>query len=131
MTPLQMHARQFKEMLQIAKALSAGNWPKPLEALALEWFFMSFHKNNRNKFVMLAIKLDTKTFKLVTEFFEAHFTRNKNDGMLECMELERIKKRAQLKLKNKLCDKICAREDKPHTYRAKCEIASRNTQRRP
>ncbi len=47
------------------------------------------------------------------------------------MELKRIKKRAQLKLKNKLRDKICAREDEHCTYRAKCKIASCNAQHRP
>jgi hypothetical protein len=104
MTFPRMHARRVKEMLQIAKALPAGNWPKPLEALALEWFYMSFHKNDCNKFVTSGRKINTKTFELVTEFFEAQFTTNKNDGMLKCMELEHIKKRAQLKLKNKLCN---------------------------
>ncbi len=34
MTPLRMHARRFKEMLRIAEALPAGNWPKPSEVLA-------------------------------------------------------------------------------------------------
>jgi hypothetical protein len=92
---------------------------------------MSFHKNNRNKFVTLGRKLDTKTFKLVTEFFEAQFMTNKNDGTLERMELEHIKKQAQLKLKNKLCNKICAHEDERCTYREKCKIPSRNTQRHP
>ncbi len=57
---------------------------------------------------MLGRKLKTKTFKSVTKFFEAQFTTNKNDSMFECMELERIKKCAQLKLKNKLSNKICA-----------------------
>jgi hypothetical protein len=71
MTPPRMHARQFKEMLQITKALTAGNWSKPSEALALEWFCMSFHKNNCNKFATAGRKLDTETFELVTEFFEA------------------------------------------------------------
>jgi hypothetical protein len=33
---------------------------------------------------------------------------NKNNGMLEHMELERIKKRMQHKIKNKLCNKICS-----------------------
>ncbi len=65
-----MHIRKFKEMLQITKALPAGNWPKPSEALALEWFYMLFHTNNRNKFVMFGRKLDTKTFRLVTEFLK-------------------------------------------------------------
>ncbi len=47
------------------------------------------------------------------------------------MELESIKKRAQLKLKNKLCNKICACKDERHTYQAKHKIASCDTQRRP
>ncbi len=47
------------------------------------------------------------------------------------MELKRIKKQAQLKLKNKLCNKICACEDKCCSYQAKCEIASRDTQCHP
>jgi hypothetical protein len=69
MTPPKMHARQFKEMLRIAKALPAGNWPKPLEALALEWIYMLFHKNGCNKFVMVGRKLDTMTFKSVIMSF--------------------------------------------------------------
>jgi hypothetical protein len=56
---------------------------------------------------------------------------NKNDGTLERMELERIKKCAQLKLKNKLHNKICACGDKHCTYREKHKIASPDTQRRP
>jgi hypothetical protein len=66
-----MHARRFKEMLQIAKALPAGNWLKPSEALALEWFYTSFHKNNHNKFLTVDKKLETETFESVTKFFEA------------------------------------------------------------
>jgi hypothetical protein len=66
MNPLQMHARRFKEMLQITKALPAGNWPKHLEALALEWFYVLFNNNNHNKFVTPGRKLDTETFEWVT-----------------------------------------------------------------
>jgi hypothetical protein len=47
------------------------------------------------------------------------------------MELERIKKQAQLQLKNKLLDKIPAREDEHLSYRVKREISLRDTQRRP
>jgi hypothetical protein len=117
MTPLGMYARRFKEMLQIAEALPASNWPKPSEVLALKWFYISFQKNDCNKFVTSGRELEFKTFESVTEFFEAQFTTNKNDGTLECMELERIKKQAQLKLKNKLRNKICAREDEHCSYR--------------
>jgi hypothetical protein len=47
------------------------------------------------------------------------------------MELKRIEKRAQPKLKNELRNKICACEDKRHSYRVKCEIASHDTQHCP
>jgi hypothetical protein len=60
MTPPQMHAQQFMEMLRIAKTLPAGNWSKPSKALALEWFYMLFHKINCNKFVTVGKKLKTK-----------------------------------------------------------------------
>jgi hypothetical protein len=128
MTPPLMHTRRFKEMLGIAKALPASNWPKPSEALALEWFYMSFHKYNRNKFVTSGRKLNTETLESVTEFFEAQFMTNKNDGTLERMELERIKKQAQLKLKNEIRDKIPAREDERSSYQAKRKNTSCDTQ---
>jgi hypothetical protein len=47
------------------------------------------------------------------------------------MELERIKKRAHLKLKNKLCNWIRVRKDERHTYRAKRKIALCDAQCRP
>ncbi len=77
---------------------------------------MLFHKNDRNKFVTAGKKLDTKTFESITKFFEAQFNQNKNHGMLEHMELKRIKKHAHLKMKNKLHDKIVrARMSIAHT----------------
>jgi hypothetical protein len=130
MTPPCTHAWQFKEMFWTTKALLAGNWPKPLEVLALQWFYMSFHKNNSNKFVTADKKLETKTFKSVTEFFESQFNQNKNNCTLKCMELERIKKRLHLKLKSKRCNKICARKDKHRIYPGKRKLASRNARRR-
>jgi hypothetical protein len=92
---------------------------------------MLLHKNDHNKFVTAGRKLETKTFESVTEFFEAQFMTNKNKGTLKPMELERIKKHAHLKLKNKLCNKICTRKDKRCTYPSKCKIASRNAQHHP
>jgi hypothetical protein len=118
-------------MLRITKALPAGNWSKPLEALALEWFYMWFHKNNHNNFSTAERKLETKTFESVIKFFEAQFTTNKNKGTLERMELKRIKKRTKLKLKKELRNKICARKDERRTYRTKCKITSCNAQRCP
>jgi hypothetical protein len=73
MTPPCMHVQQFKEMLRTAKALPVSNWPKPLELLALKWFYMLFHKYDRNKFITVGKILKAKTFKSFIEFFEAQF----------------------------------------------------------
>ncbi len=45
------HLRQFEEMIQIVAALPAGDMHPPNQALQLEWFYMSFHKEDRAKYV--------------------------------------------------------------------------------
>jgi hypothetical protein len=67
-----------------------------------------------------------ETLESVTKVFEAQFMQNKLDGLLKCMELERIKKYAQLKVKTNLCKKICICKDNCRTYCTKRKLASRN-----
>jgi hypothetical protein len=55
-------------MLSIAEALLAGNMMKPLDALALQLFYMLFHKNNQNKFVATGKKLTPEMLKSITKF---------------------------------------------------------------
>jgi hypothetical protein len=45
------HLRRFKEMIWMAAALPAGDMHPPNQALQLEWFYMSFHKEDRAKYV--------------------------------------------------------------------------------
>ncbi len=73
-------------MLHTVKALPAGNMPKPSDVLALQWYYMLFHKNDHNKFVTAGKKLE-KEMLSVTKFFEAQFNQNKVTGTLKCMEL--------------------------------------------
>jgi hypothetical protein len=115
-------------MLHTAKALPASNMEKPSGALALQWFYMSFHKNDRNKFATAGKKLEAKKLESITGLFKVQVNQNKVDVTLECMELKRIKMRAHLKLKSKLCNKNHVHEDKRCTYWAKHELASRNAQ---
>jgi hypothetical protein len=95
MTPPCTHMRCFKEMLHTAKALPAGDIPKPLDVLALQWYYMLLHKNNRNKFIA-GKKLETKMLESITKFFEIQFKQNKVDGMLKRMELKCMKARSSL-----------------------------------
>ncbi len=49
-TPVE-HLRRFKEMIRTAEALPAGDMHPPNQALQLEWFYMSFHQEDRAKYV--------------------------------------------------------------------------------
>jgi hypothetical protein len=45
------HLGRFKEMIWTVEALPAGDMHPPHQVLQLEWFYMSFHKENRVKYV--------------------------------------------------------------------------------
>jgi hypothetical protein len=64
-------------MLRTAKALLAGNMPKPLDALVLQWYYILFHKNDRKKFVTASKKLETENLERVTKFFETQLNRTR------------------------------------------------------
>ena len=74
-TPPRLHAQQFKEMLRIAEILPAGNIPKPSDALALQWYYMLYHKSDRKKFILGGKTLKDATVKMVTKFFKLFKSR--------------------------------------------------------
>jgi hypothetical protein len=45
------HCHCFDELLCIAELLLAGDIAMPNESLTLEWFYMTFHKSERNQFI--------------------------------------------------------------------------------
>ncbi len=63
------HLWQFEEMIWTAEALSAGDMHPPNKALQLEWFNMSFHKEDRVKYIKSGQRLSNKMLKFVTEYF--------------------------------------------------------------
>ena len=83
LTLLRVHSHRFKEMLCIAKLLPEGDIPKPLGKLSLQWYYMSYHKNNREKFVLSGKTLDDETIEFITTFFQALFKQKKLDGTIE------------------------------------------------
>ncbi len=86
-TPPCLHSQRFKEMFCIAKILPAGDILKPLNALVLQWYYMSYHKSDHEKFV-----LGGKTIKMVTKFFQALYKQKKFDGLLNRQEVEHLKR---------------------------------------
>jgi hypothetical protein len=76
------HLQQFKEMIWMADALPAGDMHPPNQALQLEWFYMSFHKEDRVKYVESGQCLSNDMLKSVAEYFENIFNLQVADGSL-------------------------------------------------
>jgi len=45
------HRHCFNELLRVAELLPAGDIAMPNESLTLEWFYMTFHKSERDQFI--------------------------------------------------------------------------------
>ncbi len=65
-----------------AEALPAGEMHPPTKALQLEWFYMSFHKEDRAKYVKSGRHLTNKMLESVAEHFENIFNLQVADGSL-------------------------------------------------
>ncbi len=91
---------------------------------------MSYHKNDREKFVLSGKMLDDEKIESVTTFFQALFEQRKLDGTIERQEAERICKRLLQEASEKLCGHICDVADGRRSQRARRELALCNDQRR-
>jgi hypothetical protein len=89
-------------MIWTAEALSAGNMHPPNKALQLEWFYMSFHKKDRAKYVKSGQRLSNKTLESVAEYFENIFNSQVADGSLARTCKCQIKQRLRCKVRHKL-----------------------------
>ena len=57
----------------MAEALPAGDMHPPNKELQLEWFYMSFHKEDRAKYVKCSQRLSNEMLESVAEYFENIF----------------------------------------------------------
>ncbi len=89
--PPREHARCYKEMLRITEQLPPGKKQPPSEKLALQWYYMTYHRSDHTEYVKSGKKLSAETIKSLTEYFQALFAQKKADGSLERAELDRIR----------------------------------------
>jgi len=47
------HRHCFEELLRVADLLPAGDIAMPTESLTHEWFYMTFHKSEREQFMSM------------------------------------------------------------------------------
>ena len=105
--------------LRIAEILPAGNIPKPSDTLTLQWYYMSYHKSDRKKFVLGSKTLKDATVETITKFFQALYEQKKLGSSLDHQEIKRLKKCLLRKASEDLRCKVCDATNDNRTYCAK------------
>jgi hypothetical protein len=90
-------------MIRTAEALPAGEMHPPKQALQLEWFHMSFHKEDRAKYVESGRRLFEETLESLAEYFKNIFNTQVADGSLAKKHERQIKQRVRCKMRHELC----------------------------
>jgi hypothetical protein len=101
-TPME-YLQRFEEMIRTAEALPAGDMHPPNQALQLEWFYMSFHKEDRAKYIESGRHLFEEMLKSLTEYFENIFNTLVADGSLAKKRKCQIKQRVRHEMRHELC----------------------------
>ena len=81
----------------------------PNESLTLKWFYMTFHKSERNQFIMSGRRLVDETIESVTEYFESLYNIKKSSGKLQKQLEQRDHKKYEAQrgsTKNRYNDKM-------------------------
>ena len=117
-------------MLRVAELLPASNFPKPSDALPLQWYYMSYHKSDHEKYVLGRKTLKDATFESVTDFFQVLYEQKKGDGLLERQEVEQLRKRLLRKATEGVRRKIRGDANDRRVHRAQCELVRRDERRR-
>jgi hypothetical protein len=93
-TPME-HLRRLEEMIRMAEALPARDMHPPNQALQLEWFYMSFHQEDRAKYVESGRCLIEETLESLAEYFENIYNSQVAHGSLhkkrECQIEQRVR----------------------------------------
>jgi hypothetical protein len=77
-------------MLHILQMLPEGDIPTPNIALQVEWFYMSFHCNNRAEYLRSGRKLCDETLATLAEYFESNFNARVANGRLRKLRNEQV-----------------------------------------
>jgi hypothetical protein len=109
-TPVE-YLRRFEEMIRMAEALPAGDMHPPNQALQLEWFYMSFHQEDRAKYVESGRHLIEETLKSLTEYYENIYNSQVADGSLAKKRKCQIKHCSRCDMRHEHCkrydEKVC------------------------
>ncbi len=97
------HLWWFEEMIQTAAALPAGYMHPPNQALQLEWFYMSFHKEDRGKYAESGRRLADETLESLAKYFDNIFNSQVADGSLAKKRECQIEQHVRRDMRHKHC----------------------------
>ena len=126
------HRHRFDELLRVAKLLPAGDIAMPNESLTLEWFYMTFHKSERDQFITSGQRLVDETVESVTEYFESLYNIKKSNGKLKLQFEQRDRKKYDAQrgaAKNRYDDKMRNMADERPTSHSRDYHDDRNRDR--
>jgi hypothetical protein len=102
----------------MAEALPAGDMHLPNKALQLEWFYMSFHKEDRAKYVKSGQRLCDKMLKSVTEYFKNISYLKVAGGSLarkhKCQIKQHVRRKVLHELRQRFDEKVRHVTEQPH-----------------
>jgi hypothetical protein len=126
------HRHRFDELLRVAELLPAGDIAMPNESLTLKWFYMTFHKSERDQFITSGQRLVDETVKSVTEYFESLYNIKKSNGKLKLQFEQRDRKKYDAQrgaAKNRYDDKMRNMADERPTSHSRDYHDDRNRDR--
>jgi len=125
------HRHRFDKLLRVAELLPAGDIMMPNESLTLEWFYMTFHKSERDQFIMSGRRLAEETIESITEYFESLYNVKKSSGKLQKQLEHRDHRRDEARgsIKSKYDDKLRSMADEHRTSRSRTYRDDRNRDR--
>ncbi len=126
------HRHCFDELLCVADLLLAGDIEMPNEILALEWFYVTFHKSECDQFVTLGQQLVDKMIKSVTEYFKLLYNIKKSSGKLKLQLEQRDRKKSNFQrgtAKSRYDDKMRYMANGCHTSRSRNDCNDHNQNR--
>ena len=115
------HRHRFDELLRVAELLPAGDIAMPNESLTLEWFYMTFHKSERDQFITSGRRLAEETIESVTEYFESLYNIKKSSGKLQKQleQRDHRKDEARGSIKSKYDNKLRSMANERRTSRSR------------
>jgi len=126
------HRHRFDELLRIAELLPEGDIAMPNKSLTLEWFYMTFHKSERDQFITSGQRLVDETIKSVTEYFKSLYNIKKSSVKLKIQLDQRDRKKYEAQrgsTKNRYDDKMRNMADERRTSRSRSYRDDRNHDR--